>query len=141
MKRTASAAWSGTLAAGNGTMSTGSGALAELPFSFKTRFEDAPGTNPEELIGAAHASCYAMALSLFLGQAGMTADEISASAAVTIKPDGGGFTITDIHLTVRAKIPGAEEATFLEAAEGAKANCPVSKVLNATITMDAALEA
>ena len=137
--RTGSAQWQGGIKDGKGTVSTESGVL-NSPYGFGTRFGDEKGTNPEELIGAAHASCFSMALSAVLGEAGLTADEIATSAAVTVVPQDGGFAITAVHLTVRAKIPGADEAAFLKAAEGAKANCPVSKVLNADITMDAALE-
>ncbi|MBB5220462.1 osmotically inducible protein OsmC [Amaricoccus macauensis] len=140
MKRTGSAVWQGGLKDGKGTVSTESGVLASVPYSFSKRFGDEKGTNPEELIGAAHASCFSMALSLVLGEAGMTADEIATSAAVTVEPSDGGFSITAVHLTVKAKIPGASDEAFQKAAEGAKAGCPVSKVLNANITMDATLE-
>ncbi|MFT3973861.1 MAG: OsmC family protein [Amaricoccus sp.] len=139
MKRTGSAVWQGGLKDGKGTVSTESGVLSSVPYSFGKRFGDEKGTNPEELIGAAHASCFSMALSAVLGEAGMTADEISTSAAVTVVPADGGFAITAVHLTVKAKIPGASDADFQKAAEGAKAGCPVSKVLNAEITMDATL--
>jgi len=140
MKRTGSAVWQGGLKDGKGTVSTESGVLASVPYSFAKRFGDEKGTNPEELIGAAHASCFAMALSLVLGEAGMTAEEIAASAAVTVEPADGGFAITKVHLSVRARIPGASDEAFQKAAAGAKAGCPVSKVLNAEITMDATLE-
>lgn len=140
MKRTGSAVWQGGLKDGKGTVSTESGVLSSVPYSFGKRFGDEKGTNPEELIGAAHASCYSMALSAVLGEAGMTADEISTSAAVTVVPADGGFAITAVHLTVKAKIPGASDEDFQKAAAGAKAGCPVSKVLNAEITMDATLE-
>ena len=139
MKRTGSAVWSGGLTDGKGTVSTESGVLDGVSYSFGKRFGDEKGTNPEELIGAAHASCYSMALSAILGEAGMTADEISTSAAVTVVPADGGFAITAVHLTVRATIPGADAAAFEEAAAKAKAGCPVSKVLNAEITLDASL--
>lgn len=139
MKRTGSAVWQGGLRDGKGTVSTESGVLASVPYSFGKRFGDEKGSNPEELIGAAHASCFSMALSAVLGEAGLTADEISTSAAVTVVPADGGFAITAVHLTVRAKIPGASDEDFQKAAAGAKANCPVSKVLNAEITMDASL--
>ncbi len=141
MKRSGSAVWKGAIKEGSGVVSTESGVLADTPYSFAKRFGEEKGTNPEELIGAAHASCYSMALSGALGAAGMTADEIATSAQVTVVPDGGGFTITAVHLTVRAKIPGADPEAFRKAAEGAKAGCPVSKVLNAEITMDASLVA
>jgi len=140
MKRTGSAVWQGGLKDGKGTVSTESGVLASVPYSFAKRFGEEKGTNPEELIGAAHASCFSMALSLVLGEAGMTADEIATSAAVTIEAADGGFSITAVHLTVRAKIPGASDEAFQKAAAGAKAGCPVSKLLNAEITMDATLE-
>jgi len=139
MKRSGSAVWKGAIKEGSGVVSTESGVLADVPYSFAKRFGDEKGTNPEELIGAAHASCYSMALSGALGAAGLTADEIATSAQVTVVPDGGGFSITAVHLTVRAKIPGADPDAFLKAAEGAKAGCPVSKVLKAEITLDASL--
>lgn len=139
MKRTGSAVWSGGLKDGKGSVSTESGVLDAVPYSFAKRFGDEKGTNPEELIGAAHASCFSMALSNILGEAGMKADEIATSAAVTVEPADGGFAITAVHLTVKAKIPGASAADFEEAANKAKAGCPVSKVLNAKITMDASL--
>jgi osmotically inducible protein OsmC len=140
MKRTGSAVWSGGLKDGTGTVSTESGVLAAVPYSFAKRFGDEKGTNPEELIGAAHASCFSMALSNVLGEAGMTADEIATSAQVTVESADGGFAITAVHLTVTAKIPGASAADFEDAANKAKAGCPVSKVLNAKITMDARLD-
>jgi lipoyl-dependent peroxiredoxin len=140
MKRTGSAVWKGGLKDGTGTVSTESGVLSGVNYSFAKRFGDAKGTNPEELIGAAHAACFSMALSGVLGEAGMTADEIATSAQVTVVPVEGGFGITAVHLTVRARIPGADPEAFRKAAEGAKAGCPVSKVLNADITMDASLE-
>jgi lipoyl-dependent peroxiredoxin len=139
MKRTGSAVWSGGLKDGKGTLSTESGILDAVPYSFAKRFGEEKGTNPEELIGAAHASCFSMALSGVLAEAGMTADEIATSARVTVEPADGGFAITAVHLTVKAKIPGASAAAFDEAANKAKAGCPVSKVLNAEITMDAGL--
>jgi osmotically inducible protein OsmC len=140
MKRSASAEWKGGLKDGKGTISTESGVLANTQYSFGTRFENGKGTNPEELIGAAHAGCFSMALSAQLGEAGMTADSIATTAAVTLEKVEGGFAITAIHLVVKAKIPGADQAKFMTAANNAKAGCPVSKVLNATITMDASLE-
>jgi osmotically inducible protein OsmC len=139
MKRSGSAVWKGAIKEGAGVVSTESGVLADVPYSFSRRFGDEKGTNPEELIGAAHASCFSMALSGALGAAGMTADSIETKADVTVVPVEGGFSITAVHLTVRASIPGADAGAFTKAAEGAKANCPVSKVLNAEITMDAAL--
>jgi osmotically inducible protein OsmC len=141
MKRNASAEWKGGLKDGKGTISTESGVLANTQYSFSTRFENGKGTNPEELIGAAHAGCFSMALSAQLGEAGMTADRIATTATVTLEKGEGGFAITAVHLVVKAKIPGADQAKFMTAANNAKAGCPVSKVLNATITMDASLEA
>jgi osmotically inducible protein OsmC len=114
--------------------------LANTQYSFGTRFENGKGTNPEELIGAAHAGCFSMALSAQLGEAGMTAERIATTATVTLEKGEGGFAITAVHLVVKAKIPGADQAKFMTAANNAKAGCPVSKVLNATITMDASLE-
>ena len=141
MKRSASAEWRGGLKDGKGVISTESGVLSNTQYSFGTRFENGKGTNPEELIGAAHAGCFSMALSAQLGEAGMTADRIATTAQVTLEKGEAGFAITAIHLTVKAKIPGADAAKFQTAANNAKAGCPVSKVLNATITMDASLEA
>ena len=141
MKRSASAEWKGGLKDGKGTISTESGVLANTSYSFGTRFENAKGTNPEELIGAAHAGCFSMALSAQLAEAGMTAERIATTAAVTLEKLDSGFTITAIHLTVKARIPGADAGKFQTAANNAKAGCPVSKVLNAAITMDASLEA
>ncbi len=139
MIRTASAAWQGGLKEGSGTLSTQSGTFKDQPYSFQTRFGDAKGTNPEELIAAAHAGCFSMALSLFLNNAGLTPERIDTKATLTMVAQGGGFAITEVHLDVTAKVPGADSAKFLEAANGAKQNCPVSKVLNAKITMDAKL--
>ncbi|TGY87656.1 OsmC family peroxiredoxin [Marinicauda algicola] len=140
MKRTASAVWTGDLKTGKGRLTTGSGVLDGKAYGFRTRFEDEPGTNPEELIGAAHAGCYAMALSMILGQKDLTAEVINAKADVTIEQVEGDFAITRSHLTVRAKVPGASEDAFRQAAEAARKGCPVSKVLKAEITMDASLE-
>lgn len=139
MQRTGSAVWSGDLKTGKGKVSTESGALKELPYGFNTRFEDTPGTNPEELVGAAHASCYAMAMSLGLGEKDLKADEINASAKVTLSEVDGGFAVTKVHLDVSAKIPGISDADFQEVAEATKKNCPISKLLTAEITMDAKL--
>src|SRR5690349_15630207 len=140
MQRNASAHWSGGLKDGKGTISSPSGVLKNTPYSFSTRFENEPGTNPEELIGAAHAGCFSMALSGQLGAAGMTAQSIDTTATVTLEKLDSGFTITKIHLDVTAKIPGADQAKFDQAAKNAKEGCPVSKVLKAaTITMDAKL--
>jgi lipoyl-dependent peroxiredoxin len=141
MTRKASAQWMGSIKEGNGTISTDSGVLLDTPYSFHTRFEDEPGTNPEELIGAAHAGCFSMALSLILGEAGMTARSINTTAAVHLEKAEGGFAITKIHLTVVAQIPGADEAKFQQAAQKAKENCPVSKLFKAEITMEARLGA
>jgi osmotically inducible protein OsmC len=141
MKKTASAHWQGGIKDGKGTISTESGVLKESPYGFNTRFEDKPGTNPEELIGAAHAGCFSMALSKELGDAGMTAESIDTKAQVTLEKVEGGFEISAVHLTLRAKIPGAERAAFEKAVEAAKTGCPVSKVLNATITLEGILEA
>lgn len=139
MKQTASAVWQGSLKEGTGTLSTGSSALVAKPYSFKTRFEGEQGTNPEELIGAAHAGCFSMAFSMILGVAGFTPDKIETHATITLEPDDGGFTITASHLEVTAVIPGIDEVTFQDLAQKAKAGCPVSKLLNATITMAAKL--
>jgi lipoyl-dependent peroxiredoxin len=141
MKRSASAVWTGDLRNGKGTISTESGVLSATPYSFKTRFEGEKGTNPEELIGAAHAGCFTMALSLELQKAGMTAERIETKADVTLDQKDGGFAITAVHLTLRAKIPGADKAAFENAANNAKAGCPVSKLLKADITLDAQLDA
>ena len=140
IKRDGSAVWSGGIKDGKGQVSTGSGALKDQPYGFNTRFEDAPGTNPEELIGAAHAGCFTMALAGQLGQAGRTADQLRTKATVSMEKVEGGFSITAIHLELRAKIPGACQEAFDKAATTAKENCPVSKLLNATITLDAKLE-
>ncbi|HZP85853.1 MAG TPA: OsmC family protein [Burkholderiales bacterium] len=140
MKRKGSAVWSGDLKGGKGTISTESGVLRDTQYSFKTRFENGAGTNPEELIGAAHAGCFSMALSAQLGQAGITPERIETTATVTIEQSGGGFAITAVHLDVRARIPGADRSAFDKAANEAKSGCPVSKVLNAPITMNAQLE-
>jgi osmotically inducible protein OsmC len=139
MKQKASAVWKGSLKEGAGTVSTGSGALAAKPYSYKTRFEGEQGTNPEELIGAAHAGCFSMALSMILGNAGFTPEKIETTATITLEQKDGGFAITASHLDVSASIPGIDDATFQELAGKAKGGCPVSKLLNATITMDAKL--
>ena len=140
MKRKASAEWQGGLKDGKGTISTDSGVLSNTQYSFSTRFEDGIGTNPEELIAAAHAGCFSMALSGQLGNASMVAESIRTTAAVTLDKTDAGFTITEVHLTVKARIPGADRAAFETAANNAKAGCPVSRLLNAKITMDAELE-
>ena len=133
------AVWRGGLKDGKGAISTKSGALKDYPYGFASRFEGKPGTNPEELIGAAHAGCFTMALSLILSEAGLTADEMNTQADVTLEKQGDGFAITKVHLTLRAKIPGVDAAKFAELADKAKAGCPVSKLLKAEITLDAAL--
>jgi len=140
MLRKATAVWNGGIKDGSGKISTDSGVLKDTQYSFSTRFEDGVGTNPEELIAAAHAGCFSMALSGQLGNAGMTAESINTTAEVRLEKVEGGFAITKVHLTVRAGIPGANKEAFMTAANNAKAGCPVSKVLNAEITMDAALE-
>ena len=140
MKRNASAVWKGDLKSGKGTISTDSGVLSDTQYSFKTRFEDGKGTNPEELIAAAHAGCFSMALSSELGKLGLTADAIRTTASVSLEKTDAGFTITSVHLDLKAKIPGADKETFETAANNAKKGCPVSRVLNADITLDAALE-
>jgi len=139
MKRSASAVWSGGLKDGKGTVSAESGALANVPYNFRQRFENEKGTNPEELIAAAHAACFSMALSMILGQAGMTAENIATQATVSLDQTEGGFTITSSHLQTTVKIPNADKAAFQKAVDAAKSGCPVSKLLNATITMDAKL--
>jgi len=139
MKRTATAHWSGGLKDGKGTVSTQSGVLSQTQYSFSTRFENGVGTNPEELIAAAHAGCFTMALSAQLGNAGMTAESIDTNATLTLDKTDAGFTITAIHLDVKAKIPGADKAKFDQAASEAEKGCPVSRVLKATITMAAEL--
>ncbi len=140
MKRTASAEWKGGLKDGNGTISTESTVLSNAQYSFGTRFENGKGTNPEELIAAAHAGCFSMALSAQLGERGMKPESIRTSAAVTLEKGEGGFAITKVHLDVVARIPGANQQAFQEAANGAKQGCPVSKLLKAEITMDARLD-
>lgn len=140
MKRNASAEWKGGLKDGKGTISTDSGVLSNTQYSFSTRFEDGVGTNPEELIAAAHAGCFSMALSGQLAQAGLTADSIRTTASVRLEKTDSGFAITSVHLDVKARVPGADEAAFSTAANNAKAGCPVSKVLKAEITMEATLE-
>ena len=140
MKRKASAVWTGGLKDGRGRISTDSGVLSDTQYSFSTRFEEGKGTNPEELIAAAHAGCFSMALSGQLGNAGLTAESINTTAAVTLDKTEAGFTITAVHLTVTARVPGADRQAFETAAQNAKAGCPVSRLLNAQITMDAKLE-
>ena len=141
MQRKGSAHWSGGLKDGKGTVSTASGVLNNTQYSFSTRFENGIGTNPEELIAAAHASCFTMALSAQLGNAGMTAESIDTTATITLEKTDAGFTITSSHLDVAAKIPAADKAKFDEAAKAAETGCPISRVLNTKITMDAKLVA
>ena len=141
MKRKASAIWRGGLKDGKGNISTESGVLKETQYSFSTRFESGIGTNPEELIAAAHAGCFAMAFSAELGKAGSTPESISATATVTLDKTDAGFTVTESHLDLTAKIPGIDEAKFTAIANGAKAGCPISRLLKANITLDAKLEA
>jgi osmotically inducible protein OsmC len=141
MIRKGYALWRGSGRDGEGELTSQSGVLSETSFSYKTRFEGDPGTNPEELIAAAHAGCFSMALAFGLQQAGFTAEELKTEAAVSIEAQpGGGFAITRSALTLRAKVPGLDEAKFQELAKGAEQNCPVSKVLKAEITLDAKLE-
>lgn len=137
--RSASAGWTGGLKDGRGKISTQSGALSDYPYGFSSRFEGVAGTNPEELLGAAHAGCFTMALSLILGEAGLTATSMETTAKVSLEQADGGFAITAVALTLRATIPGVDDATFQELAGKAKAGCPVSKVLKADISLDAAL--
>jgi len=139
MKRNASAVWKGDLKSGKGTVSTESGVLKQAQYGFSTRFENGAGTNPEELIAAAHAGCFSMALSGQLGNAGMTAESIETKAILNFEKLEAGWTITGIHLDVTAKIPGATPDAFKTAAENAKAGCPISRLLNTKITMDAKL--
>ncbi|HSB11112.1 MAG TPA: OsmC family protein [Blastocatellia bacterium] len=141
MKRKASAAWKGGLKDGKGAISTDSGVLSNTQYSFSTRFEDGIGTNPEELIAAAHAGCFSMALSGQLGNAGLTAESINTTCTITMEKTDAGFTITESHLDVTVKIPGASREAFETAAGNAKAGCPISRLLNTKITMDARLEA
>ena len=140
MKRNASAVWKGGLQEGKGTISSDSGVLSDTQYSFSTRFENGVGTNPEELIAAAHAGCFSMALSGQLGSSGLTPEAISTTASVKLEKTDDGFTITTVHLDVSAKVPGADAETFATAANNAKAGCPVSRLLNAKISMDARLE-
>lgn len=141
INRTGSAQWSGGTKDGKGSISTGSGALADYPYGFAARFEGQPGTNPEELLGAAHAGCFTMALSLVLGNAGFTATKMSTTATVTLEKVGEGYAITAVALKLEATVPGADDAKFQELANVAKTNCPLSKVINAPISLDAKLVA
>ncbi|NRP20200.1 Peroxiredoxin OsmC [Ensifer adhaerens] len=140
INRTGQAKWAGGLKDGKGQISTQSGALKDYPYGFAARFEGVPGTNPEELIGAAHAGCFTMALSLILGEAGLTAESMETTAKVTLESVADGFAITAIHLSLKGRVPGADLATFTELANKAKAGCPVSKALGAVpITLDVSL--
>lgn len=139
MKRHAAAVWQGGLKDGKGTVSAESGVFNGAPYNFTNRFEENSGTSPEELLAGAHASCYSMALSLVLGESGLTPERIDTTATITVEPDGDGFTVTASHLDVRAKVPGADTKAFEAAANGAKDGCPVSKLFNAEITLDARL--
>jgi len=139
MQRTASASWHGGAQDGSGTLATQSGTLKDVPFTFKARFGDGKGTNPEELIAVAHAGCFSMALSFALGNAGHPPQSIETNAALTLEKLESGFSITAIHLVTRARVPGIDAAAFHKVADGAKSGCPVSKVLNAKITLEASL--
>jgi len=140
MKRSASAVWNGGLKDGKGSISTQSGVLADAQYSFGTRFEEGQGTNPEELIAAAHAGCFSMALSAQLNNAGQTAERIQTEATVTLERKDEGFTVTAVHLKVRGKVPGATPPDFEKAAQAAKTGCPISRLLKAEITMETKLE-
>ena len=139
-KTTGSAVWSGGIKDGKGAISSKSGALKDYPYGFSSRFEGKPGSNPEELLGAAHAACFTMALSLILGEAKLTAEKMETTAEVSLDKAEQGFAITSVHLSLKGKVPGADQAKFEELANKAKAGCPVSKVLNAKITLDVKLE-
>lgn len=139
IKRKGSAAWQGGIKDGKGSISTESGALSAYPYGFASRFEGQRGSNPEELIGAAHAACFTMALSKILGESNLKADQMDTLAEVALEQVEGGFAITSIHLTLKAKVPGADQATFEALAGKAKAGCPVSKLFKANITLDATL--
>lgn len=140
MSKKGSAVWEGSIKEGGGTISTETGVLRDAPYGFNARFEDGLGTNPEELIAAAHAACFSMALSLMLGEAGATPERLATTAAVTIEKKGDGFEITSSRLSLQAKVPGIDEARFHEIANQAKEGCPVSKLLNAEITLEATFE-
>ncbi len=139
MLRSASALWNGGLKEGKGVVSTASGVLKNTPYSFAMRFENAPGTNPEELVAAAHAGCFSMALSGELGKLGLTPESVETKAAATFDKTDAGWAVTSMHLDVAAKVPNADKATFEKAAEAAKKGCPISRLLNTTITMSARL--
>ena len=139
MKRSASAVWKGGLKDGRGTVSSSSGVLSNVPYNFSMRFENEKGTNPEELIAAAHAACFSMALSLFMANEGLTPESIDTTATANFENVNGAWTVTSSHLDTRVTSPGADPAKFQKAADGAKAGCPISRLLNTTITMDAKL--
>ena len=139
MKRTASAQWRGDLKSGSGTVSSASGVLSQSPYSFHTRFEDKAGTNPEELLAAAHAGCFSMALSAQLGQAGLTAESIETTCAISLEKLADGFAITESHLDLKARVPGASQEAFDRAVQAAKTGCPVSKLFKTNITLTATL--
>ncbi len=139
MKRKASARWLGALQDGEGTISTASGTLSDTQYSFSTRFENGTGTNPEELIAAAHAGCFSMALSGQLGKANLTPESIETTATVTLEKVDAGFTVTEVHLEVTARVPGASAEDFQTAADNAKIGCPISRLLSTKISMDARL--
>jgi osmotically inducible protein OsmC len=139
MERKGSAVWNGHLENGTGTLTSGSGVLAQTPYSFRMRFEEEPGTNPEELIGTAHAGCFSMALSMVLGLEGLAPEKIETEATITLEKNGEGFAVTASHLDVKAEIPGADEKAFQRLAEKAKASCPISKLMNAKVTINARL--
>jgi len=139
MKRSARAGWTGGLKDGKGTVSTETGVLSNVPYTFKMRFENEQGTNPEELVAAAHAACFSMALSLFMANEGLTPGQIDTTATVSFDNVNGAWTVTSSHLETRVKSPNADPARFQKAAEGAKAGCPISRLLNTTITLDAKL--
>jgi len=141
MKRTATAQWAGGLTDGGGSITTQSGVLSKTQYSFKTRFEDGIGTNPEELLAAAHAGCFTMALSLILGQAGLKPEHLQTTATISLEKDGAGFSITESHLELTGRVPGASTEAFQQAASAAEQNCPVSKLFKTKITLDAKLEA
>ncbi len=140
MKRSAQAKWQGDLKSGTGTLSTASGTLATTPYSFRSRFEQGTGTNPEELLAAAHAGCFTMALSAQLGEAGLKATSLETSCTITLEQKDGGFAITESHLELKAKVPGATAEAFEKATKAAETGCPVSKLFNTKITLDAHLE-
>ena len=139
MKRSASAVWKGGLKEGKGTVSTESGALSRVPYNFGQRFESEKGTNPEEIVGAAHAACFSMALSLFMANEGLTPESIETTATVSFDNVNGAWTVTSSHLQTTVKSPNADPVKFQKAADGAKAGCPISRLLNTTITLDAKL--